>query len=665
MARLASLFTRSSREQGFRSYACAALVLFCAIAGHAQAQSAPETIVRTWLDQFRATGWSVETAGIAYSQGSDTLEVRGLTFKRTDATPGMGGSITVPSATFTGLAPADGGGVSARSISVPTIVAKFDYTNLTLSIGPSEVRDLFLPAATGAPPFDPAKPFTSFIQRWKTVVLSRAGSLDVGPIAVDARIAEGAISLMSGGLSVQAWDKGRASSIVSEPVKLKVSEQNSTIDFNVGKSETLDYDLNAAIKVFDDTAYPNGKGDGEWRQVFKSQIVDSFSIVSGPLKFSIGRVSTLGQKLRQEDTPINDLYDRLLTDPSSLDNDPDAALRSLTGYLRSISIERLAFDELSASGPELERFRIGRTSMIDYSPDGIGEIRLEGLDFAASDSSAGLTDLSIGKIMFPTFEAVQKAWTAAQNGSDADVLSIIPTVGSARLVDVKIGAPDIGTLSLGLFSLELKNYIKAIPTEIGLALRNLVLPPTLLNDNSAKDALSDLKYDAIDLSADIRARWDEGSSDLKINELSATFANGGTIRAEGTLSNIPRAVFENPETIQDALAGAALRDLSISYKDASLIGRVMDLAAQRSGKRVDDYRNGVIGALPSALLGIPDVETRAGMTSALAIFLREPKTLTASTRLTAPLPLTQIIGTAAAAPRRLLGILPFALTANE
>jgi hypothetical protein len=53
------------------------------------------------------------------------------------------------------------------------------------------------------------------------------------------------------------------------------------------------------------------------------------------------------------------------------------------------------------------------------------------------------------------------------------------------------------------------------------------------------------------------------------------------------------------------------------------------------------------------------------MTSALAIVLREPKTLTASTRLTAPLPLTQIIGTAAAAPRRLLGILPFALTANE
>lgn len=651
----------ASSDPGLRAFVVApavfAAVVFTVAPAHAQSG---EDIVRGWLDAMRSGGATVETGGITTTRGKDLLEIRDLRIVPPKVGDKPGGSIRVPSIVFVGLSRSADGGITAKGVKVSDIEGRSDDGTLALAVNGLEGANVALPNFQGLS-VDPAKPFTSQIRVLRNFTKIRADSLTIGRVTLDVKTPQTPVHLVYDGVGVTDVADGRVGRFVSGAVRATGTTvengKSLPIDVRIGKAEVVGYDLDAYLRVFDDAAYVGGRGDGQWRDVQKSASVDGISVVAGPVRFSIARATIGALRMRQTTEPLGAVLDRATADPKAFENDPAQAGRFAMGILRSMAIEHYTFDGWSIEGPELERFLIGRVSLRDFSSDGLGEFSVDGVDAAGQGNVIRLARFAFGGLRFPDGAAIEAAIRSGGSGPGFDPFALAPTLGYVKVDSLSVDVAGKGTVSLGSFSMDYPSYIKAIPTAVRIAMKNFVAPASLADDRNARETLAALGYDKLDLSAELAVRYDERSGDLKLETLSAGLAEGGSAALEATFGNVPRSVFEDPTTADKVWPQVTLKGIGFGYRDASLTQRMLRFVARQQNQSPDAVRDALIAGLPQLLKDVRDPDLRQRASAALTGFLRNPKGLSVVSRLRAPLPITQIIGTVATGPQQLPSLL--------
>jgi hypothetical protein len=652
----------------------AGAILLVALAVGSSRPAAAETaddIVRGWLETLRATGLTVETGAITYQPGADTVEVRDLkvTTRSIGALPAL--VQRTPSVFFAGLAKSPDGVISAKSIVIAASAGQSEDGRISIAIGGLDAADVVMPRSPEVS-YDPNRPFSNQLIYLRALLGARASTARIGRFDITMTPKEGQsvsvsydgltlVGLADGKIERATSGAGRITSTVRDP------KAGTPVDFDIriGSAQISGYDFGAYLHIVDDAAYVNGRGDGVWRQLQASAKAEGISVTAGPAEFSIAKAEIGGFELRQFDTPISGILDQIMVDPKYFENDPASAMKFGLSYLGAFRIKSYSLEGWNIKAQELDRFRMGRLAFKDFSGAGLGEFSLEGLDAAGKGNIIRVGKFSFGDLVFPSRAAFEEAFLAATTGGQVDPQSMIPTLGFVKLDNVEVSPARKERIALGSYALDLAGYVKAIPTSVRMTLKNLSVPASYVEDRKGREALVALGYDRIDLSGEIDARWDEASTDLTLNTARLSMTGAGSLFATLALGNLPRAVFEDPKSAQQYLVGLLLKSVSFGYTDDSLADRGLKFAAAKMKQSPDVLRNQALAGLQFVLAEVRDPERNRRMVDAVTAFVRNPKSLTISSKLTAALPIVQIIGTAQARPQSLPDLLMLDAEANQ
>lgn len=652
----------------------AGALFVAALAVGAARPAAAETaddIVRSWLETLRATGLTVETGAITYQPGADTVEVRDLkvTTRSVGALPAL--VQRTPSVFFAGLSKSPDGVISAKSVVIAASAGQSEDGRISIAIGGLDATDVVMPKSPSVS-YDPNRPFSNQLIAMRALLGARAATARVGRFDLTFTPPQGqVVSVSYDGLTLVGLRDGKIDRATSGAGRITANTTDPKtgdlidIDIRLGAAQLVGYDFGAYLHVVDDAAYVNGRGDGIWRQMQASASVDGISVKAGPTEFSIAKAEIGGFELRQFDTPISGILDQIMVDPKYFEKDPAAAVKFGLGYLGAFRIQSYSLEGWNIKAQELDRFRMARLAIKDFSGAGLGEFSVDGIDAAGKGNIIRVGKFAFGNLVFPTREAIETSFSSATGGGDFDPQMLIPTLGFVRLDNIEVSPARKERIALGSYALDLSGYVKAIPTAVRMTLKNLVVPASYVEDRAGREGLAALGYDRVDLSGEVDARWDEASTDLTLNTARLSMTGAGSLFATLALGNVPRAAFEDPRLAQQYLTGLLVKAVSFGYVDDSLAGRGLKLAATKMKQSPDVLRNQALAGLQFLLAEVRDPERNRRMVDALTAFVRNPKSLTVSSKLTSPLPIVQILGAAQTRPQGLPDLLMLDAVANQ
>jgi len=130
------------------------------------------------------------------------------------------------------------------------------------------------------------------------------------------------------------------------------------------------------------------------------------------------------------------------------------------------------------------------------------------------------------------------------------------------------------------------------------------------------------------------------------------------------VAGLPKSVIENPALFEQALATLAFKNVNLSVRDADLVSGLIAHFAGLQKVSPADLRASLLQTLElqaGPLAGTPFLnEAKA----ALGAFMENPQRLSVDLAPEAPVPFTQILGTAATAPNQTPGLLGAMISAN-
>ena len=621
----------------------------------ARAASEAETLVGGWLDQIRASGAKVETGALVYTAGDDRLEIKDLKILPPGKDGKPDGAIRVPSAVFVGLSAGPNGGLAAKALAIGGIEGGSDDKSVTFSLAAVEGRDIALPGFTDYR-YDEKQPFRSQAELFRRLATARIGGFTIGRFAAHVMIDDGPLDFAYDGVAVADLAEGRLARLSSGAASITGPSKDGPVDVKIGTIELTGYDFGAYARLFDDTAYVGGKGDGVWKTVQGSVTMNGISVNAGPVKVALARIAGADVRMRQFDRAPGAVLEKLIRDPKSL---PEAeSARFSMDIMRSISIGSYALEGFTIAAPDLDSGAIGRVLVSQVSSDGIGEISIDGLAFQAKGGAFQLGRFAIGKVGFPDYADVVRALEASKTpGVEIDPMSLVPTIGHFGIDGLVVDVPDKGRLQLGAFAIDLGGFIRAMPTVATVALRHLIIPAGFADTAEERQLFKRLGYERLDMSGDIAMAWDEKSQDLKIETVAAAVADAGVMTAQASFGGIPRVVFERPDQAQVALATATVKSFSVAATNGSLIDRVLRMVAEDKGKSLEAYRTELIDRMVKQLEVLPDVAQRRRFQEAVTTFLKVPKAIRVTAKIAAPVPATQLVGIGVTAPQQIPGLL--------
>jgi hypothetical protein len=250
----------------------------------------------------------------------------------------------------------------------------------------------------------------------------------------------------------------------------------------------------------------------------------------------------------------------------------------------------------------------------------------------------------------------------------------MPKVGFVDVNGFDIQATDIPHMSLDKFHVDLGDYVGFVPTKVGADLNGLDLPVDGL-DRESRATLGRLGYDRISLDGRLAYGWDKAKNRLGIDNFRIRAAGIGGIAGSGVIGGVTEVLIENPGSPDESL-NLSLLSGKLTFSDESIVGKGLDLIAEKLKAPPDKFRKQFADALPFLLsmsaLKNPALLTmirQSGLlqklTPALKTFIGEPGgTLTLTMAPPAPVELKAISDAAEKAPETLVGLLNLSFTAE-
>lgn len=200
--------------------------------------------------------------------------------------------------------------------------------------------------------------------------------------------------------------------------------------------------------------------------------------------------------------------------------------------------------------------------------------------------------------------------------------------------------------------------------------------------NARREALG---YDSLFVDILIDGSWDMKSGKVVVNNYSLDAKDAGRLSIAGAISGYTEALairfrtlsaelqsITDPKELQKkniALLGMlsqlSLDNLTLSYKDASLADRVLELQSKQMGMPKDDLVKLLPTMLPMVAAPLQNAEFIGSLAGNVAKFLNQPGDISISANPSRPIPFTEIMISGSTQPHKLIDLLGVTVKANE
>jgi hypothetical protein len=335
---------------------------------------------------------------------------------------------------------------------------------------------------------------------------------------------------------------------------------------------------------------------------------------------------------------------------------------SVTSSGGSVSISDLVI----ADDDDAEfKVTIANTTLTDGELQDNGRLKLSALDIenlklAADDGGMSLQTLKVTELMLPSAEEVS-----------ADSPTVSPGYKTFEVNTVQILDEDGKVVDIEKIYSAIDGMDGDVPTSGQFSVSNAVLDVKQLEADETK-TLTDLGYETLSFDISGSGKWDPEASTLVIPELKINIKDAASLSISLAFGGVTRDIItqlesksDNPEEAMALLQNVTVADIKIRLDDDTLTGRILDQEASKSGVETPVYVAGLTGSLPLMLGMLQNKELEGQVAQAVTEFLNTPGSLEITAKPGAPVPVSQIMGTAMLAPQMIPQILAVGILANQ
>ncbi len=599
-----------------------------------------EDAITAWLASVNATpGWHATDDDVAVDAASGVATISNLTVKSDQ--PGF--DFSVGSIRIDGFHPS----------SDPVFTAdRIDLTDLSLTVGdyglnvPSTVVAAPALPKTGGFAWDPAVPILSSLHVLAALTHTAAASVKAPSLTLTETYSGMDSDTSYTNVSLIGWRNGKIAAGSSGPMKSASPAKDPLVTLSATGAETRDIDLDALLAVLDPARYPNGAGDGTWRQVVGHSADHGVTIALPGITLTVADTAADGIRLRQSKTPPD--YGKPADASQSL---LDHALHRLD-EIGNIAVARFAVTGVGGNIPGVADARLDSLTLSNLEGEKVGDFTLAGLavTLANNGGAVSLAKFGIGGLALPAPDAIR---AAAASPANVDYASLAPQISYIEADKLNVALPSVLTASLDRLRLDLGDYAGVLPKTIGVDLAGLDLPAWLIPSDRARELLARFGYDELHLDAGTNVDATV-PGEIAVKDFHAAMKGAGGIVGSADLAgSLPSDI----AGVRQALSALALKDGTVTMTDDSIVGRLLAAQAQHLKVDPEKFRDQFAASLPLMLMLLNNRDLQTRLTPALQGFVRNGGTFTVSAKPSAPVPLAELASTATGQPFTLFGLL--------
>lgn len=475
----------------------------------------------------------------------------------------------------------------------------------------------------------------------------------------------------AGAIASLVMNNGRQSA------KIKVGDINQSSETTFGKFSIEKLDLAGLFRWIVD-ADPTGKAPV--KQLHGRYEMASMDVKTADANFRFGRTFVDSFKARLAKSPPIDVLNTIKASAAKPD-DKSNGIRMLVSMLDIYSTFEFGaggIDGFTVVVPDKSNPGTQVTlssGKVTFTGGAAPEVQMNDLDVKVQDGffkmklasfqGDAYSHMLVGLKEAMSLEPSKRAQDAASTKVDADLKKVLAeAVAGMKLKDVtgKIEgidadlppgkdarSPDRVKISIGSFQGTMGGFINVMPTKLDYILTGLKMPVPANSKDPGTKALRDFGIDVLDISARIKATWDESKSRFMVDDIMADVGKFGRVSLKGELGNIQRPLFENPTQNWPAvMMGGNVQSVTLTLDNKGGAEAMLARFAGEQKKTPDQLKfeaSTMAPALISAVMsGHPDSPALA---EAVAKFIKTPGTLSVTARANVPTGITVMDFTAA------------------
>lgn len=185
-----------------------------------------------------------------------------------------------------------------------------------------------------------------------------------------------------------------------------------------------------------------------------------------------------------------------------------------------------------------------------------------------------------------------------------------------------------------------------IPGKLHVLIDGLDLDLTAPLMAPVRNDLERLGYHRLEVSLECRYGYDETAKKLDVQQFSVAVAQMGKIEITVGIQNLDisrlKGSLENPLSLALLLPTASVSTAHLQYRDASLVKRILENGARRSGQSVPEYTRRIFADLSRTLGEAQDARIRDSL-AAVDRFLKRPGQLSIRLSPEKPVPFLRLM----------------------
>ncbi len=441
------------------------------------------------------------------------------------------------------------------------------------------------------------------------------------------------------------------------------------IMLDVAKLDGGAYNGGTMVRQFDPSLVTSQQ-DTPFKTLLGSlSVTDTKLDVDDVARMSLEEVSYTDWGIRPPSMPLLALADELYLEAKAGGSEPDekTILRMVSSFYSMFRIGSFDMSGLDLKGNDVEKgtefsAQLDSFRLADLWSGGLGELSLKGLFAEGEGNRVQMDRFQLMDVGFPTLDALMDAKRASDEMDINGIIAAFPTLGLIEVAGIDLKIQDEPGIKLGLNRLEMGDFIGRLPTRVSSSLENLEFNVADL-ETEAREVFEDMGYQRVNLSYMVSLVWNEASEILSLVSKNA-LEDGGTLDASVDIGSVPRSVFENPETAQNALAFLTFNAASMVFNDNSIVDRAIEATAGKQGKSAEQLKQELLGALPFLMSALNKPDFVDEVAGAVANLLSEGSSLTATAQPDQPVSVMQVIAGGAAAPGTLVDLLKIDVVAE-
>jgi hypothetical protein len=287
-------------------------------------------------------------------------------------------------------------------------------------------------------------------------------------------------------------------------------------------------------------------------------------------------------------------------------------------------------------------------------------VLVEGIEATSDDGVVTAANVAIVNLVLDT-NADPAAQTADNPAARFD---------SASLSDMAFAEDGTTVATVASAALANSDFNGMIPRSAELALTNVAIDFKSDPENAEAAAqLQALGYEELVFDVAFTAGWDEPNGQFAIDNLDLDIQDMGILSLSLTIggftSDVVAQLNSEAGPNQDVLQKLMLEDLAITFEDASLTGRILDMQGEAQGISGAQFAQQISAMLPLVLGQLQNPAFQTEVANAVSAFLGAPGSLSIVAAPAQPIDFLTIAGVASTAPQTLPDMLDISVTANQ